>query len=95
MLYLAFVSYTVLCYVILDELSSATEIARWNWVQRPNRFRMSLVPTVPLDDYHRQMQALNGLIVARTGLPLYDLRAESAPGWQRTLIPDPSRRLES
>jgi len=77
---------------ITYELSSATEIARWNWVQRPNRFRMSLVPIVPSDDYHLQMQALNGLIVARTGLPLYDLRAEPAPGWQRNFIPDPSRR---
>ena len=32
---------------ITYELSSAREIARWNWVQRPNRFRMSMVPTVP------------------------------------------------
>lgn len=77
---------------ITYELSSATEIARWNWVQRPKLFRMSMVPTVPFDDYHGQMQALNGLIVARTGLPLYDLRAEPAPGWQGTLIPDSSRR---
>lgn len=77
---------------ITYELSSATAIARWIWVQRPNLFGMSMVSTVPFDEYNRQMQALNALIVARTGLPLSDLRAEPTSGLQRNLIPDPSRR---
>ncbi len=61
---------------ITYELSSATDIARWNWILRPNSLRISWVPTVPRDEYNRQMQALNALIVARTGLPLADLRTE-------------------
>lgn len=63
---------------ITCELSSATDIARWTWILRPNRLHLNLVPTVPFEEYTRQMQALNALIVARTGLPLYDLRRESA-----------------
>ncbi len=61
---------------ITYELSSAKNIVRWTWVKRRNRFNMRLVPTIPLDEYNRQMQALNALIVARTGLPLSDLRTD-------------------
>jgi hypothetical protein len=31
-------------------------------------------PTVPFEEYDRQMDALVSLIVEKTGLPLYDLR---------------------
>ncbi len=58
------------------ELSSATDIARWTRLLRPNFLHVQMVPTVPFDEYTRQMQALCALIVARTGLPLYDLRRE-------------------
>jgi hypothetical protein len=58
------------------ELSSATDIARWTRLLRPNFFHVQMVPTVPFEEYTRQMQALSGLIVARTGLPLFDLRRE-------------------
>ncbi len=61
---------------ITCELSSATDIARWTWILRPNRLHLNMVPTVSFEEYTRQMQALNALIVARTGLPLYDLRKE-------------------
>jgi hypothetical protein len=37
------------------------------------------------------MQALHALIVARTGLPLYDLRSEPAMGLQRNFISDPAK----
>jgi hypothetical protein len=64
--------------VLTYELSSIRNIVRWSWVQRRDRFNMRLVPTIPLDEYNRQMQALNELIVARTGLPLSDLRTDPA-----------------
>jgi hypothetical protein len=59
--------------VLTYELSSAREIVRWIWVQRKT-YVLGLKPTIPLDEYNRQMQALLSLIAARTGLPLYDLR---------------------
>ncbi len=62
---------------ITYELSSATDIARWAWILRPKPLRMGMVPIVPFEEYTRQMQALCALIVARTSLPLYDLRRES------------------
>ncbi len=63
---------------ITYELSSTTEIVRWAWVLRPDLVRVNMVPTIPFDEYHQQIHALNALVVARTGLPLYDLRAEPA-----------------
>jgi hypothetical protein len=33
-----------------------------------------LKPTLPLDEYNRQMQVLLSLVEAKTGLALYDLR---------------------
>ncbi|HEY5005597.1 MAG TPA: hypothetical protein VII61_20715, partial [Ktedonobacteraceae bacterium] len=63
--------------VLTYELSSTSDIVRWNWVQCRDRFNMRIVPTIPLDEYNRQMQALNALIVARTGLSLSDLRTNS------------------
>lgn len=57
------------------ELSSATAIARWNWIRHPNFFSISAAG-VPPGEYQQQMYALNELIVARTGLPLFDLRKE-------------------
>jgi hypothetical protein len=55
------------------ELSSAKDIVRWGWTHKFTNFSTE-VPTVPVDEYHRQMQALLSLITAKTGLPLYDLR---------------------
>ncbi|MFL5706616.1 MAG: hypothetical protein ACJ8AG_27920 [Ktedonobacteraceae bacterium] len=76
---------------ITYELSSATAIARWPWIQRPKRISMIMVPAVPREEYNRQMQALNALILARTGLPLADLRTELSSSLQRSLTPDLSR----
>lgn len=77
---------------ITYELSSATDIARWTWVLRANLLHLNMVPAVPSNDYNRQMQALNALIVARTGLPLFDLRTNPAPISQHNLASYPSRR---
>ncbi|GCE24114.1 hypothetical protein [Dictyobacter kobayashii] len=60
------------------ELSSMTDIVRWTEVvRRPGFFQMGMTPTIPLGEHVQQIQALNALVVARTGLPLYDLRKES------------------
>ncbi len=57
------------------ELSNANEVIRWNWIRKNTRKLIFFAkPTIPQDDYDRQMQALNSLIAAKTGLPLYDLR---------------------
>ncbi len=60
------------------ELSSAKDIVRWTWFLRKT-YWVDLEPTVPHDEYNRQMQALLSLVAARTGLPLYDLR-KGKPG---------------
>ncbi len=60
---------------IVYELSSAYDVVRWGWMRRNNmRVIFFAQPTVPAEEYERQMQALLSLIAARTGLPLYDLR---------------------
>ncbi|HEU5370598.1 MAG TPA: hypothetical protein VFU69_19145 [Ktedonobacterales bacterium] len=45
-------------------------------VRRPSRQRLFQFdkPSLPYDEYDRQMDALLSLIAAKTGLPLYDLR---------------------
>lgn len=77
---------------ITYELSSATDIVRWTWVRRPNLLHLNMVPTVPSNEYNQQMQALNALIAAHTGLPLSDLRADPASSLQRSFAPYPSSR---
>lgn len=59
--------------VITYELSSARAIVRWTWVKGKSYF-MGLEPTAPFDEYYLQMQALQVLVTAKTGLALYDLR---------------------
>lgn len=58
---------------ITYELSSAGAIVRWTWVKRKSYF-MGLEPTVPFEEHYVQMQALQVLVAAKTGLALYDLR---------------------
>ena len=71
------------------ELSSVTDIARWTRLLHPNFLHVQMVPTVSFEEYTWQMQALNALIVARTGLSLYDLRKEPGTGMSDHL-PDTS-----
>ena len=62
-------------YPAIYEVSSAQDIVRWAWIRRNNvRVLFFARPTVALEEYERQMQALLSFIAARTGLPLYDLR---------------------
>lgn len=62
-------------YPIMYELSSANDIVRWGWMHQSNRKVLFFAkPTIPAEDYNRQMEAVLSLIAGRTGLPLYDLR---------------------
>jgi len=64
---------------ITYELSSARDIVRWTWVLRKT-YWVGLEPTISLDEYNRQMQALLSAVVTWTGLPLYDLREDLPRG---------------
>ncbi len=64
---------------ITYELSSARWLVRWTWLLR-RTLSPGLEPVIPHDEYNRQMQALLSFIVARTGLPLYDLREDLPRG---------------
>jgi hypothetical protein len=56
------------------ELASSEASVPWAWV-RPGTFSAYLFePTIPQYEYDYQMEALLGLIAARTDLPLCDLR---------------------
>jgi hypothetical protein len=51
----------------------------WSWIRHSNLRVLFLArPALSKEEYDRQMQALLSLIVARTGLPLYDLRDKPA-----------------
>lgn len=56
------------------EIATASVNLSWFWL-RPGTFLARIyAPTVPYDDYNRQMETVLGIITARTSLPLYDLR---------------------
>lgn len=62
-------------YPSIYELSSANDVIRWGWMRRNSaRALFFAQPTLPAEEYEKQMQGLLSLIAARTGLPLYDLR---------------------
>jgi MFS family permease len=62
-------------YPSIYELSSANDVIRWSWMRRNSaRALFFAQPTLPTEEYEKQMQALLSLIAARSGLPLYDLR---------------------
>ncbi len=54
------------------ELSTEREVVRWRWVRTRNF--IAIEPSLPVVEYDRQMQAVLSLIVAKTGLTLYDVR---------------------
>jgi len=64
------------------ELSSATSFVSWTRIVRTGVFGLHMDPGMPLHEHNREMEALQRLIVAKTGLPLYDLRKESTRGRQ-------------
>jgi hypothetical protein len=59
--------------IVYYELSSPSKIITWTWVLDPQSPLTIWKPQLPIDEYHRQMQALCDLVSARTGLPLHDL----------------------
>ncbi|MBA2677097.1 MAG: hypothetical protein H0U76_01660 [Ktedonobacteraceae bacterium] len=84
---------TVLTY----EISTAGAIIRWTWLQRPATFWSTQVPTLPFSEHTDQMKTFAQYIVAKTGLPLYDLSkgqiGEFAPTERyQTTIVSPQRQ---
>ena len=74
--------------VLTYELSSASSIVRWTRILRPNALGLHMDPGMPLAEHNQAMKALCQLIVAQTGLPLYDLRKERT--WEeREGVTDP------
>jgi hypothetical protein len=62
------------------ELASASSIVRWTRIVRTSLFGLHMDPGMPLNEHNREMEALQRLIVAKTGLQLYDLRKGSTCG---------------
>lgn len=60
---------------LVCELSSASHIITWTWVQENKPLRIGRAPTIPFEEYQAQMHALCALVTAKTGLPLHDLSA--------------------
>lgn len=57
------------------ELSSEQVTLQWRWLRPPRWYELSIAePALGYEIYNQQMQALLSLIVAKTGLPLHDLR---------------------
>lgn len=66
--------------VIIYELSSATHVVLWAWVQTKASLKAREEPVVPFEEHHAQIRALCELVAAKTGLPLYDLsRGQERP----------------
>lgn len=61
---------------LIYELSSASQVILWTWVQRKESLRAGQEPTLPFEEHQAQMRALCELITAKTGLSLYDLRRD-------------------
>lgn len=62
------------------ELIGKNSVVRWG-VPKNLRFYYPLQPAEYYEDYSRKMQALPQLIMAKTGLPLYDLREGKLTLW--------------
>jgi hypothetical protein len=58
---------------LIYELSSASNVVYWIEIQRKDLLNIFRNPSRPLQEHTALMQAFHALIVARTGLPLYDL----------------------
>ena len=54
------------------ELANANEVVRWRWVR--TRSFVAIEPTLPIDEYDRQMNAVLSVVAAKTHLVLYDVR---------------------
>ncbi len=54
-------------------LSNEETLVQWMWVPRHPFFLYQFRPTLPYDEYERQMQGLLELVEAKIHLPLYDI----------------------
>jgi hypothetical protein len=66
------------------EITSDHEVARWFQLGSPRKlltWMTMLKPSLPYDEYRSEMAAIQQVIVARAGKPLYDLRDEKIVWW--------------
>jgi hypothetical protein len=59
--------------VMIYELSSASQVVCWTWVRSKEPLSLRLVPDVSFEEHQIQMREMCELVVAKTGLRLYDL----------------------
>ncbi|MFL5705720.1 MAG: hypothetical protein ACJ8AG_23250 [Ktedonobacteraceae bacterium] len=62
------------------ELLGENNVVRW---QFPNRYRFfyPFTPTLPYEAYRKKVDVMQQVIMAKTGLPLYDLRDKKMIWW--------------
>lgn len=66
------------------EITSNHDVARWFQIGAPRKvltWLTMLKPNMPYEEYRTKMAAIQQVIVARTGKPLYDLRDEKIVWW--------------
>lgn len=59
--------------IITYELSSSTQVVTWKWILEDAGWKATAEPTTTFEEHQAQMQALCEIVVAKTGLRLYDL----------------------
>lgn len=64
--------------VMLYELAGERDVVSWIWVQREKTRRPLEEPLLPFEEHCVQIQALTRVVVAKTGLMLYDLGKHSS-----------------
>ncbi len=60
-------------YIRSYEVAGPKGVIQWSYPVR-NTWYNAVVPTIPLKEYDKQMQAVLAIIAMKTHLPLYDLR---------------------
>ena len=60
------------------ELATPDRVVRWMCLAPGSTFFSNWKPTLPLEEYHREMQAVLQVIAAKTHLPLYDIGPSKA-----------------
>ena len=63
------------------ELANEDTLVRWIWVQRDITPLYILRPTIPQEEFDRQMQGLLEVVAGKTHLPLYDISEPRAKWW--------------
>jgi hypothetical protein len=63
------------------ELANEDTLVRWMWVQRDITPLYIFRPTIPQEEFDRQMQGLLEVVAGKTHLPLYDISEPRAKWW--------------